>query len=125
MIFQGWPDIHRECPVCGEGACATFRGYYQRLMFCPELEVPPGLIAIRTSFCRRRRLRFTLLPDFLIRYRRITRFTLQRLAEERVARMSHRLTDIIDSISGDLGEEFYLPLSSAYSYLKLPLPQPP
>lgn len=122
MVFDSWPDIHGQCPVCGDSGCATFRGYYKRFMLCTELEVF-SLIVIRTGFCKRHRQRFSLLPDFLIPYRRISRFSLQNFIDAK-ARKS-KLTDVIDDMTGDLGEEFYLPLSTAYSYLKLHLPQPP
>ncbi|NJL26306.1 MAG: hypothetical protein HC902_14935 [Calothrix sp. SM1_5_4] len=42
MAYDGWPDVRGGCPVCKAAGCATYRGYYVRLMFCPELEIPPG-----------------------------------------------------------------------------------
>lgn len=93
-------------------------------MFCPEMEIPPGPVAVRTGYCRSRRRRFSLLPDFLIPYRRISRFALTALVEARL-RPGARMSDAIDGLTGDLGEEFYLPLSTAYSCLKLHLSQPP
>ena len=124
MAFEGWPDIRRECPICGEAGCATFRGYYLRFMMCPELEIPPGLIAIRTGLCRSTGSRFSLLPDFLIRYRRLSRFGLATLREQR-ARPRVSLLQAIDALTADLGDEFYLPLSTAYAYLHVDLSQPP
>lgn len=124
MIFDAWPNIRLDCPICHQAGCAVYRGYYQRLMACPELEVPPSPVAIRTGFCRRRHVRFSLLPDFLLRYRRLSRFSIARLIEER-RRQGARIQDVIDALTADLGEEFYLPLSTAYAYLKLYLAQPP
>lgn len=123
MVYDAWPDIHRDCPVCGETGCATFRGYYRRFMFCPELEVL-GLIVIRTGFCRHQRFRFSLIPDFLIRHRRITRFSLTGFGEGR-AKLGATIITAIDDLVHGLGEEFDLPVSTAYSYRKLYLAQPP
>jgi len=122
MVFDGWPDIHDRCPVCEMAACAVYRGYYQRLMVCHELEVGPSRVTIRTGLCKKTGRRFSLLPDFLIPYRRMSRFSFIALRE---ARSGASVCDAIDALTADLGEEFYLPLSTAYSCLKLHLPQPP
>jgi hypothetical protein len=124
MPFEGWPDIHDRCPVCAATGCATYRGYYRRLMVCHELEVAPGPVAIRTGYCRSTRRRFSLLPDFLVPYRRLSRFSFAALFEART-RPGARMLDAIDAVTEGLGEEFYLPLSTAYSCLKLHLSQPP
>jgi hypothetical protein len=123
MAYDGWPDIQQDCPVCGKAECATFRGYYQRFMYCPELEVL-GLIVIRTGYCRRQRFRFSLLPDFLIPHRRISRFSLNCFREARLKHGATIFTAIDDLVHG-LNEEFDLPVSTAYSYQKLYLSQPP
>ena len=124
MAFDGWPDIHSRCPVCEATGCAIYRGYYERFMVCHELEVAPGRVAIRTGYCKKTGRRFSLLPDFLIPYRRMSRFSFIALREAR-ARTGSSVLDAIDALTADLGEEFYLPLSTAYSCLKLHLPQPP
>lgn len=92
-------------------------------MLCTELEFF-GLVVVRTGFCKSQKMRFSLLPDFLIPYRRISLFSLNRFAEAK-SRPQTRVTDVIDELTCSLGEEFYLPLSTAYSYLKLHLSQPP
>lgn len=122
MPFDAWPDVRASCPVCGAPACAVYRGYYERLAFCAELEFV-GRLAVRTGFCKRRRARFSLLPDFLIPFRRLSRFSLDVLAGARKA--GARATAAIDALNSDLGEEFYLPLSTAYSYFAFAARGPP
>lgn len=122
MDFDTWPEIRGHCPLCGKANCATFRGYYTRFLFCTELEFF-GRVAIRTGYCKSQRRRFSFLPDFLFPYRRISLFSLRTFLDGRLR--ASRLVDVIDDMTQDLGDEFYLPLSTAYSYLNLPLPQPP
>ncbi len=124
MVFASWPKIHEQCPLCGEASCATYRGYYKRFMFCTELEVF-GLVTIRTAFCRCARTRISFLPDFLIRYRRISKFSFQSFGEAFSKGSGIRMLEVIDDMTGDLGEEFYFPLSTAYNYKNLYLSQPP
>ena len=113
MPFDFWPDIQTQCPVCGKAVCAVYRGYYKRFMYCTELEFF-GLVVIRTGFCKREKKRFNLLPTFLIPYRRISYFSFQRFIQENS--LGTKLIDVIDELTSGLGDEFYFPLSTAYSY---------
>ena len=122
MSYAYWPAIQAQCPVCGGSGCAVYRGYYTRFLFCAELEFI-GRVAVRTGFCRRRRYRFTVLPDFMIHRRRLSRFSQCELSES--FRRQGRLQVAIDDLVAGLGEEFYLPLSTAYHYLQLKNAVPP
>jgi hypothetical protein len=118
-----FPDIRADCPVCGKRQCATYRGYYLRQVFCPEMEFI-GKVAIRTAFCRHRKTRFTLFPDFLIRNRRISRISLTEL-QSQFQRHHQNIQMAIDDWTEGLGEEFYLPLSTAHEWLSLKFAVPP
>lgn len=54
---------------------------------------------------------------FFIRRRRVTRLTLLEFVTAWLE--EHRVMDAIDHVSSDLGEEFYIPLSTAYWWLRL------
>lgn len=73
MHYDAWPSIQKECPVCGGAGCAIYRGYYCRKLYCSELEYF-GLIVIRTGVCKSTGLRFSLLPSFILRHKRISSF---------------------------------------------------
>jgi hypothetical protein len=118
-----FPDLRACCLVCGASGCAVYRGYYTRLLFCPEMEFI-GRIAIRTGYCKRTDSRFALLPDFLIYRRRISRISYLRLWEDSRS-VSARLRDVIDELITGLPDEYWLPISTAYSYLKLHTLMPP
>lgn len=92
-------------------------------MFCPEIEVF-GEIVIRTAFCKRLKTRYALFPDFLIPGRRISRLSLESLQACRRSH-PHCLRDAIDELLEGLDEEFYLPLSTSYVYIKLVITSPP
>lgn len=117
-----FPKMRDQCPLCGRPECATYRGYYTRFLFCPEMEVA-GRIVIRTGSCRSEGRRFALLPDFVLRRCRLSRFGLERLREHR-ARLS-RLRDAIDEWMDGLVDDFYLPSSTAYGYLTRKFSVPP
>ncbi len=122
MDYDAWPEIGLSCPVCNQAGCAIFRGYYLRFLFCTELEFF-GRLVIRTGFCKVEQVRFSLLPDFILYRHRISRFSHERLVEARV--VHQHLVEAIDELVGDLGEEFYLPISTAHSYLSLSVRHPP
>lgn len=122
MPFEAWPDLRASCPICGGPGCAIYRGYYSRFLFCTELEFN-GRLVIRTGLCKTKNIRFSLIPDFVLYRRRISRFSHDRLREARAARAT--LMAAIDDLVADLGEEFFLPLSTAHAYLRLTLAQPP
>lgn len=83
-----------------------------------------GRIAIHTGYCKRQDVRFALLPDFVIRYRRISRLSLARF-QECYRGESGRILPAIDLLTDGLGEEFHIPLSSAYEYLAFKIAMPP
>jgi hypothetical protein len=116
MVFDGWPVLGEGCPVCGGLGCAIYKGYYSRELYCPELEYL-GPVAIRTGLCKSRKIRFTLMPEFLIRYKRISTFSYRQL-HDCYREQGLRLQSTIDALLDGLGDEFYLPLSTAYLYLQ-------
>jgi len=122
MKYNEWPDIRSSCPICSNAECAIYRGYYLRFLFCTELEFVDR-IAIRTGYCKTKKERFTLLPSFVAYRRRVSVLTSFRLREAHSRNKT--LSATIDEINSDLGEEFYLPISTASLILKIHLPQPP
>lgn len=122
MLWQ-WPDLRERCLLCGEPGCAVYRGYYTRFVHCPETRFF-GRLAIRTAECRRRRKRYSLFPDFLFRYLRISRLSQAALVRQWKAR-DKDLKAAIDDLVAEMPDEFYLPLSTSYAYLKLSTHAPP
>ena len=123
MRYDSWPNLTLRCPRCGGVDCAVYRGYYTRLVFCPEMEFF-GRLVIRTGYCKTKKLRFALLPDFLIPRRRISRLSHEALTAAFLLH-SERLTNAIDELIAGLGDEFYLPRSTAHSYLNPKFVVPP
>ena len=80
-------------------------------MLCPEMEFV-GRIAVRMGLCQTRNTRFALFPDFLIPRRRVSRLGHQNL---RSAHRRHpgKILNVIDECLEGLGDEFYLPRSTA------------
>jgi len=122
MRYPAWPNLAERCLCCGRAGCAIYKGYYTRFLSCPELRFF-GRVVIRTAFCRSTGIRFSLFPDFLIRYRRISRLSLEVLHRSR-ARGS-RLLEFISTWTERMPESFDLPLSTAYAYLSVKLASPP
>jgi hypothetical protein len=60
----------------------------------------------------------------MIRRRRLSRFSHSELGEN-FRRRQGRLQEAVDDLVAGLGEEFYLPLSTAYQYLQLKNAVPP
>jgi hypothetical protein len=83
-----------------------------------------GKIVIRTGYCKREGRRFALLPDFVIRYHRVSRLALTRF-QECYRGQGGRILAAIDEWTEGLGEEFYVPRSTAYAYLTLKIAAPP
>ena len=117
-----WPNLAEHCLCCGRAGCAVYKGYYTRLLACPE-RMFFGLVVVRTAYCRTHDFRYTLLPDFLIRYRRLSRRSLEKLQSARPHGV--RLLDFISAWTERMPEVFDLPLSSAYAYLSVKLSAPP
>lgn len=83
-----------------------------------------GRVVVRTGYCRNRKVRFSLLPDFLIRNRRVSRLGLAGI-QAYYRSQSNNLKKAIDEWTEGLGEEFYVPLSTAHEWLSLKIPVPP
>ena len=122
MGFDQWPSINDSCPVCERHSCAIYRGYYSRFLFCTELEFT-GRLVHRTGYCKSLKRRFSLIPDFVIPRRRISRFTSLRLREARAGHPTVLAT--IDDLTCSLPEEFFLPASTAHACLRFMSFEPP
>jgi len=124
MQYDAWPNLSALCPCCGGVACAIYRGYYTRFLFCPEMEFV-GRLVIRTGYCRKTGRRFALMPDFLFSRLMISRLSQQAL-QDAFQLHSRRISQAIDELVADLGDEFYLPRTTAHTYLQYPkFPNPP
>jgi len=123
MGYEGWPNLAELCPLCATAGCAVYRGYYTRFLFCPEMEFL-GKLAVRTGFCKTLGRRFALLPDFVIRFVRVSRTSLLRFLEC-FRSAGGRLHDAIDALTEGLGEEFCVSPSTAWTYLKRAVLLPP
>lgn len=117
-----FPALAPQCPLCGRPSCAVYRGYYERLLLCPEMEFFARLV-VRTAYCKSLKIRFTLLPDFVIPRRRLSRLGVTRLREA-VQKAAH-LKDALDDWLESLPDEFYLPVSTAHAYLSPRIGVPP
>lgn len=118
-----FPDIWSKCPICDRSQCGVYRGYYLRFVFCPEMEFT-GQVAIRTGYCRHNEVRFSFLPDFLIRNRRISQLSLT-IFQECFERQKKHIKNAIDEWTAGLGEEFFVPISTAHSWRSLTFAVPP
>lgn len=88
-----FPDIAGGCPFCGVKNCGKWSGYYLRWFQDTELGVYEP-IAIRYGRCSWKNKRFSFLPDFLIPYRRLSKFSLCELVE---GMKKNTLSDIIET----------------------------
>lgn len=110
MVYP-FPNISESCPLCGSNDCAIWKGYYGKRVLCCELEFS-GKVAIRIGYCKRHKKYFTLLPSFLLPFRKLSKPTLSKLWKN-----YQELRDVrkaADSISEDLPDEFYIPYSTLY-----------
>ena len=124
MYWSGWLNLSERCPCCGRTGCAIYRGYYKRKFVCPEMEFC-GELVIRTGYCRHFGWRFALLPDFVIRRRRISKLGLERLLEchrESGGQWPQTIAEWTDGLND---EEYTVPRSTARGYLKLATRVPP
>lgn len=111
-----FPVITKVCPICGRACGAIYRGYYRRWVICPQIQFM-GWMAIRTGYCKDRRRRFALFPDFLIPFRGFSRVALLWLF--RAWRESAKdLTRAVDQWFSNQRREVYLSLSTLYSHLR-------
>ena len=114
MVFD-FPDIRKNCPACTGVGCARWKGYYTRGMQDAGLSYF-GAVVIRTGECRRFGIQFSMLPDFLLPYRKLTRPSVAALKEAR--RRTPKLQDAIDTLFPPWCERLYLPCSTAQDSLR-------
>lgn len=115
MSFDGWPDLSIICPCCGAPDCAIYKGYYQRHLVCPELEFE-GKMVVRTGLCKTYGIKFSLVPSFVARYKKLSVYGIT-ILQESYRINQNNLHKAIDAMMDSLGEEFYLPGASALRYL--------
>jgi hypothetical protein len=119
-----WPNLRDQCLLCGIAGCrANYRGYYRRILFCPEMEFL-GSLVIRTAYCPSQRVRYSLSPDFTLLRVKVSRISLIQFLQI-FARLLGNLSAAIDEWTQDLGEEFYVPLSTARFWISQKIPVPP
>ena len=75
-----------------------------------------GRVVIHYGECRTQKKCFSMFR-FFIPYHRVTKLSLSELYEN--WSKSDSIEKAIDSLTGGLGDEFYLPNSTAYSYMSL------
>lgn len=117
-----WPDLKQKCLLCGGAKCAIYKGYYTRVLFCPEMEVFEKIV-IRTAFCKKKGERFSLTPDFTLPRVKVSRLSLAHLQD--LFSKSSDLSAVIDSWTEGLGEEFYVPKSTVRNWLSIRIVVPP
>ncbi len=94
------------------------------MFICPEMEFH-GWLAIRTGYCKVKRRRFALIPDFIVPRLRISRLGLVRLLDCYRASGGQWLSALGQWTDGLNDEEFTVPRSTARSYLSRAALMPP
>ena len=78
--FDKWPipDFSDKCPICGSAGCATYHGYYIRIVICPLTGFSVTDFPILRFLCHNKGVRkcdhvtFSLLPVELVPFRQLT-----------------------------------------------------
>ena len=116
MDFE-FPQIQKQCPLCGREGCARWKGYSKRSVLDVGLSFA-GPLVIRYGRCRCLKTEFSFLPDFLIPRRRLAIST---LAMVRTAlNTSSRITiqAAIDSVLPPEEESIRIPVSTMHATLQ-------
>lgn len=110
-----FPDVGKECLLCGEPGCARWKGYFVRKLTCALLG-RSGRIAVHVGQCRTKGRDFSYMPDFFVPGRRLSRPTLKLFAEKFAGTgdIKSGIDDLVESIESD---DFSVALSSAYEWL--------
>lgn len=103
MIYP-FPDVKKQCPICGKRQCARWKGYFVRTLQCSDIEFN-GKIAIHVGQCRTKKRDFSYFPSFMIPYRRMSRASLEEftLRWRRSGKISPSIEWIIEGL--DSGPE--------------------
>lgn len=115
MIYP-FPNVGNQCLLCGRARCSRWKGYYVRGVVCTLLGYA-GPIAIHLAQCRTRGVDYTYWPDILVPYLRPSIPTLK-LLYETWASTRFSIRAAIDEVTGQIEEEFFLPVAVAYEWLK-------
>lgn len=59
-----FPNVGKQCLLCGKASCARWKGYFVRNLICGEMEYV-GRIAIHVGHCKEEKRDFSYIPDFL------------------------------------------------------------
>ncbi len=78
--FDKWPIpcFSDKCPICGSADCATYHGYYIRIVICPLTGFSVSDFPILRFLCHNKGIRkcdhvtFSLLPVDLVPFRQLT-----------------------------------------------------
>ena len=109
-----FPQIASYCPVCQLQGCAKWKAYYSRKVYLSEQDYE-GDLAIRYGTCKRAKVDFSFLPDFLIPWRKVGRITMTTIVREW---QEGRNTEIVISKAAG-GSMSRLPKSTIYEYLNV------
>lgn len=110
-----FPRVSGRCLLCGTAGCSRWKGYYVRQFACTRLK-HFGAIAIHLAQCRTRGVDYTYWPDFLVPFLQPSIQTLQVLYETWVS-SGHLIGEAIDEVVGKFRDDYFLPVSVAYSWL--------
>ena len=116
MEFE-FPDIRKQCPLCGGSGCARWKGYYRRNALDVALSFA-GSLVIRYGRCRRVRSEFSFLPDFLIPRRRLTIPTLALVGTTLYGSASMTIQSAIDQVLAPEEESVSLSVSTVHASLQ-------
>lgn len=116
-----FPAIAGDCPVCGLNCGAIYRGYYRRGVVCPAA-LFVGFVAIRTGYCKAKRRRFALFPEFLIPFRGFSRSAFVRLWKT-WRETPRELATSVDRWFDGFEQEIFISISTLDSQLRFILAQ--
>jgi hypothetical protein len=107
MLFS-FPEV---CPICTRPGCVEWKGYYVRGI--QDIVHGCQRIVIRRGGCRYHKIRFSLLPDFLMPRLRLTRRTVEALLSAARGR-GVTLQAAIDTCISPWHERNYIAVATAH-----------
>lgn len=110
-----FPNVGVCCLLCGRAGCSRWKGYYVRHVVCTLLKYA-GPIAIHLAQCRTRGVDYTYWPDILVPFLLPSVHTLRTLYDA-WASEGFSICKAIDEVVAQFRQEYFLPLSVAYSWL--------
>lgn len=115
-MFYPFPNVTEKCLLCGNRGCSRWKGYYSRQVVCTLLGYA-GPIAIHLAQCKTRRMDYSYWPDILVPFLEPSLETLEVFYSAWVL-SGHSVQAAIDEVVGKFDEDYFIPLSVAYLWLK-------